>query len=83
MDISDVIGIFGLLLLIGIFVLLRKREKKGAQDSKSITGWQGILLTVGGLAAGVVLIVVMIMHLPDIWTWLFSLLFGGGGTAIS
>lgn len=80
MDISDIIALIGLLLLIWIFVLLRKREKQGKQDSKRITVWQGILLTVGGLAAGVFLIVVMIMHLPDIWTWLFSLLFGGGSS---
>ena len=76
MDISDIIALIGLLLLTGIFVLLRKREKHGHQDSEKLTVRQMIPIIVfsGALA------VLAIMKLPDIWTWLFSLLFGGGSS---
>ena len=79
MDISDIIALIGLLLLTGIFVLLRKREKHGHQDSEKLTVRQMIPIIVFSGA----LVVLAIMNLPDIWTWLFSLLFGGGSSSIS
>ena len=79
MDISDIIALIGLLLLTGIFVLLRKREKHGHQDSEKLTVRQMIPIIVFSGA----LVVLAIMKLPDIWTWLFSLLFGGGSSSIS
>lgn len=79
MGISEIVAVSGLLLLIGIFVLLMKREKQGKNDSKKLSAWQAILLTVGDIAV-VVLIIMIIISLPDIWTWLFSLLFGDGSS---
>jgi hypothetical protein len=62
MGTADISAMIGLLLLVGIFVVLRKREKRGEDDSKKITVWQAVLLTAGGLA----LAVLLIMALPGI-----------------
>ena len=62
MGTADIAAIIGLLLLIGIFVVLRKRAKRGEEDSKKITVWQAVLLTVAGIA----LTVLLITNLPEI-----------------
>lgn len=63
----DIIAVAGLLLLVGLFFLLRREERKKPEKYRQITAMQAVGLTIMGAVAVVLLFLLAKDVLSNIW----------------